>query len=738
MKNRLRKNAITMLVIAVVAMIMTGCVGKDSGSSKLKDVMYTGECLLMEGVRGEPVVYIVQDSKVYVETREEESEEPVIHLYSMTTDGKQVEELDYKLTEEFDDFMMGKDGSLIYKRNGDEESNSDHTLELVKKDADGKEIGREKISVVADEAQYSADTALKTDADGNILVLEENQLLVFDENLQAIGEFSRETEFLTGLALTKDGQIVCAEQIHKDGRIVDQAQIFDLKEKQWGTIYSLEEESSLSESISIMDGSGEYDFYYKTGTGIYGYDRGKKKSNKVMDFSASNILSEYQDGILPLGDGRYIGKTSTYKTDMGNIGLAIYSKVDPKAISDKKIITFGGITIDDAIKYEAELFNKENKEYQIEFREYVNYEDPYEKMTADIIAGNVPDIIEFSNESIEPYVTKGILEDLTTYFDTDPELDKEDIIPAVWEAMETEGKHYFLSSGFFLRSLIGKTEDVGNSNGWTYEDLEDVLDKKGNGIQLLDVRKQKHLLELLLETGVNDFIDWDKGTCSFDGAEFPNILQISNEYGKQKKDGDSVELFAQGEQLLLEVGVLNIDEFLMWDEIFGDEISYIGYPNEKRMGNYYSFLNRIGMYAHSEVKDGAWEFMRRIMTKEYQGTPRYVNYGELPTRQDCFDLEIEAAMATKEYTNEMEQEITPRSAQQSIDDFEYDVKPMTEKQEKKFRELIDNTRRCEQYDEEVISIIIEEAEPYFAGEKSLEETVNLIQNRVKTYVNENR
>ena len=41
-------------------------------------------------------------------------------------------------------------------------------------------------------------------------------------------------------------------------------------------------------------------------------------------------------------------------------------------------------------------------------------------------------------------------------------------------------------------------------------------------------------------------------------------------------------------------------------------------------------------------------------------------------------------------------------------------------------------------DEEIMSMIEEEVEPFFAGKKSAKDVANIIQGRVKIYVNENR
>ena len=757
MRNFIWKKLIFVVMAMVILASITGCEAKKNNrgiSSETKNLIYSGKSLIMDGVQGTPVLYIVQDAKVYIETRDEnesvtdessadgEEEEPVIRLYSMNTDGEDIEELDLDLTEEFSDFVMCQDGSIVYLNITYDGNTEKDTVELVKKGADGKEIIRENLSESLDLGQYRVINGLKTDSKGNIFVLGKKKVFILDENLSFIGEIKSEADDLIGIALTQSGQVVCAQSTHAEGKTTTQAHILDVDGRKWGEEYFLEDVSVSSEGDFLMDGFGDYDFYYRDDTGIYGYDIEKKAKTKVMDFMASNISTEYTSGIIPTGDGRYIGSTSTYKSNMGNTGLVIYSKVDPDTITEKKIITYGGIGIDDTIKQAAIEFNKENKDYQIEFQDYAYEEDPSAKMTADILAGNVPDIIDLQWVSVDQYIAKGLLEDLTPYFEKDSEIHKEDVIPAVWDAMETEGKHYYISSGFFLYSLIGKSKDVGTGSGWTYEELKEILEKKGKETQLLSSKNKTDLLSTLLCVGVTDFVDWNTGECSFDSEEFKELLEICNEYGIEEKGEDTpsdLELFEQEKRLLLNLDEsINLDVFLMMDEIFGEDIHYIGYPNKDKQGTYFSFVNRISMYAKSDVKEGAWEFIRTFMTKEYQGNPKFVDYGDIPTRQDCFDLEIEAAMATKEYTNEMGIDITPRFCTNEYDGIEYEVKPMTQEQENLFRELINSTKCCEQYNDVILGVIEEESKRYFAAEKSLDETVNIIQNRVTTYVNENR
>ena len=46
--------------------------------------------------------------------------------------------------------------------------------------------------------------------------------------------------------------------------------------------------------------------------------------------------------------------------------------------------------------------------------------------------------------------------------------------------------------------------------------------------------------------------------------------------------------------------------------------------------------------------------------------------------------------------------------------------------------------RIELSDSELLEIVMDAAGPYFAGDKTLDETVELIQRRAQLYVNENR
>lgn len=62
----------------------------------------------------------------------------------------------------------------------------------------------------------------------------------------------------------------------------------------------------------------------------------------------------------------------------------------------------------------------------------------------------------------------------------------------------------------------------------------------------------------------------------------------------------------------------------------------------------------------------------------------------------------------------------------------------SEAQIERFWKLYESTEQITGRNDALLDIICEQAQPYFAGDKTLEETAELIQNRASLYVNENK
>lgn len=768
MEKEIWKKCIAIPMVVFMMFIMVACEKRDNRQSVLaeEDIMemtYNGTELVMDGIEGEPDSCVVMNGKLYVKTCQliesdeifRENDEDIniegkkkVRLYTSDLDGSNLNEIPLNLAEGeyIDNFYVGNDDSIIYIT---AYSKKDSYGELVKLDVDGKELLRVDAATSLRLGENAHISRILVDIKGNIIVISDYKVYILDEEFQAIGEVAVEDSYrVVDTALAKDGQIVCVEDKYMSDNVSLQVCILDVDNKRWKEPFRLDI-NNVSGTDLIIDGLDDYDFYYKNDSGICGYDVAEEKGTKLMDYTASNLFSEEADGIVYMGDGKFIVAAYNFESEDGSVSLFVYSKADASVTAAKKTITVGTMFADDHMKKAAIEFNRRNKDYQIEFKEYYQEEDPSTRMNADIVAGNAADVIDVSSMplSVDQCVEKGLLEDLTPYFEKDTELDTDDIIDSVLEAMKMDGKLYYAASGFTLSSIVGKTKDVGSGIGWTFDGLKALLKEKGEDVSLFDGENSKSgMLCTLLENGLTDFVDWETGECSFDSQDFRDILEICNERGvdeeNEMSDAELQEMvasapsrFREGKVLLEVTDSLSVEQVQIDRQKFGEDITYIGYPNKEKQGTYFKFDRQVAICSNSDAKEEAWEFIRIFMTKDFQG--KNMTYA-MPTRQDCFNLKMKEKMTTEPYTDEFGREIEPLEGTWLWGSVEMEQKPVSQEEVDVFVNLIENTKTCGSCDEEMLNIILEESQAYFSGRKKLDKTAKIIQKRITTYINEQR
>ena len=371
------------------------------------------------------------------------------------------------------------------------------------------------------------------------------------------------------------------------------------------------------------------------------------------------------------------------------------------------VLSGGGQSIEESVA----KYNHSQEEYKVVIKDYGMKDNSLDQMIMDIMTGSTPDVIMMNTLPIEQYVEKGLLEELTPYLKQNADCAVEDLIPNVYETMKIKDGLYFTSPGFAVFTVGAGKKVTGDVSGYNIQEFKELLDKQGKEVQPFYSQYKGHLLTTLCGYSLGDYIDWENGTCSFDGEEFRTILQICNEWGDSElRDYEEEEpaLVSSGRELF----VLTEADFQSMEynrEMFPEEINYVGYPCADRQGAYMKFNTMLGMNVKSEKKEGAWSFMRMFMTQEFQKDNIFCDW---PTRTDCYEQKL---------TDEVED--TP--------EYEQDVPVL--------RQIIENTHKRDQTEDALMDEIIwDEAEKYFQGEKTLDETVDIIQKRCETYVNEHR
>lgn len=660
----------------------------------------------------------------------------VTRLYSMNLDGSDITKicepsLDNK-EEYIQNFLFDKDKNLIlYSVSYDQKTESQQYY-MSKVDESGTITEHVEFTNEISDGQDAFVSNLFADDKGNFIVITDQGVIILDGSYKKVAEVKNDEGWIEGAAKTLDGQIVCGVS-GEDGANV---RVLDVDGKKFGDSIKLDIQY-FGGSDSLINGCGDYDFYYKTEKGIFGYSLKNKTATQILDYMASEINSNNTYGMMPVDNETIIGSSWN---ETGST-FTFYKKVDPSQVKDKVTITYGSLWgVDDTVKNAAIKFNKENDKYRIEFKDYGDSEDAKTKMNADIAAGNIPDIIDLNYLPVEQYVEKGILEDLTGYLEKDDVVNKDDIIPSVEKAMEIDGKLYYIAPSFTLLSLIASKKDVGDKTGWNFKELNELLEEKGEDVRPFYSENKVDTLSSFLYSCIDDYIDWGTGECKFNSDEFKLMLEVANrgtnEEMEYSEDSPSQpELLREG-KVLFSDGNADTENIQVYKTMYNADVTFIGYPCEDKKGSYFSLNNKIGLYSKSDKKDGAWEFLRTLMTKEYQVGDGYMWYN--PTNIDAFEMFMKTKTATKGYKDEFGNSIEPVSGSWGYDDIEIKVGPLSKEEEQVYRDLVNNTTKVVTYDDSVIEIINEEAANYFKGQKSLDETADIIQNRVTTYVNESR
>lgn len=193
----------------------------------------------------------------------------------------------------------------------------------------------------------------------------------------------------------------------------------------------------------------------------------------------------------------------------------------------------------------------------------------------------------------------------------------------------------------------------------------------------------------------------------------------------------------------------------------GGYAAYVGYPSSTGNGSFfelpyaYSQFDAVwGISAGCEDKEAAWSFVRQLLLpsageEEIESTIYDLQY--FPIHKEAFDRCLEPQyFIYEDGTYAVDRDGKPIEDPKSmivipsmmdnsnpLQMVVYELAP-SETQMERFWTLYNSIDQMSSTDSALLEIILEQAEEYFAGDKSLDETADLIQRRASLYVNENR
>lgn len=581
------------------------------------------------------------------------------------------------------------------------------------------------------------------DDSGDIYAATDKGVTVLDGKGQA--RFSLEMEVdLGGLDLIRlgDGRVGVPEWTRDvSGKTVSRLRTIDKDGKGWGEDYPLPLDNF---GMGVFEGEGDILFYYLNGESLYVWRAGAEAGEPVLDWLAAGVAGEQVRGVSRLPDGRLAAIAR--RSDLSDVGFYLLTPADEGELPERTALTYATMDMVSDERTAILAFNNTNPDYYIEVTDYAQFNTSEDRsagrtrLVTEVLAGNAPDIINVGRLDTGRWGAIGLLEDLWPYIDNDPELSREDLMERVFQALETDGKLYQVGSSFRIMTLTGAKSVVGEDMTWTPADFWAALASMPDGaIPLVNSGSKDRMLRELLCLGGDRFVDWEAGTCRFDSEEFKDLLAFCNSFPSQDelRDGVSVAGLAGGTQMLCEWQLTDFYAVQDMAFLFGGEVTFVGYPNEwDEVGSAFFLPSSYAVSSASAHKDGAWAFLRTLLLP---GAPANM-FREFPTNKADFQQLAEQVM-TPEQVDASGREIpTTGRYYGELDGMELHCTyhAVTPEEYGQIMDLYNAIDQVYAGDNEINEIAVSAAGAYFAGDKTLDEAAELIQNRASLYVNEQK
>lgn len=394
-----------------------------------------------------------------------------------------------------------------------------------------------------------------------------------------------------------------------------------------------------------------------------------------------------------------------------------------------------------------ERFNKSHTDVQIEVRNYYAGEGKSgkERLLTEMLAGDIPDIIDlgFTANSyaatLLPYrslAQKGYLEDLWPYIESDPDLGRDGVLEAPLKAAEIDGGLYTVFSSVSFETLAGPVSRVGDRYSWTLDELREAYAAMPEGSDLLHyyTNHKRDLFYYLSAMLLEGYVDWDTGECSFESESFRDFLEFISSFPEEEEIEEagipddshySEKRVASGQQLLVHDLLALPADIQLWEKLYGEQIAYVGFPvADGSMGSYFHpSSTRLCISTACKDKEAAWEYVRQMLL------PRY----DAETIWRCFSIPVNRA----DYDRMIKFSQSGAVGRKMYAPPGISIRGVTKEELARYEDFLNSIDKIQLYDASIYNIIEENATAYFAGDKTLDEAVDLIQRRVALYVSEN-
>ena len=400
-------------------------------------------------------------------------------------------------------------------------------------------------------------------------------------------------------------------------------------------------------------------------------------------------------------------------------------------------LILGTLFEDSGLSERVAAFNSGNSNVQIEIKNYMegneDIQDAVNMIRMEIVSGKGPDLVNFGMFYSESAVSGGILEDLYGYMESDKEFKKDDYFENVWKSFSTGGNLYVMIPDFHITTFASCADELSGRSGWDINALMEYYEARPEETILFPGETKIAVFGMICSGSISNYVNWSEGTCNFDSDGFQKLLTFADQFPLKlvfSEDESVREKFENGQALLFPSSVSDVFDTTKVKMLLGEKANFIGYPMDEGSGSIAEAGNIVvGIGKNCKNKQAAWQFVKSLTAEDYQDTIT----GELPVRRASLDKQLKQAMQP-EYLEDGSKKVKSEALFEGEDPLA--VYQITEEDAGQLLSIIEAIKYNSAIDRTLHNILLEEADIFFHGERSIKETADIIQNRASLYLKE--
>ena len=496
-------------------------------------------------------------------------------------------------------------------------------------------------------------------------------------------------------------------------------------------------------------GAADDGSYYSVGySGISKYNAETAQFDVLIPMDSFNVnLAEYSLMSVLSADENTLVLANTHGAD-SSMGLVAYrlTKASTNPNEGKSRITIGLFkdhVIPPTLAMAIYEFNAGSKDYYAGFktydysRTYFEDADSEEKarqekaneLMRDIMDGKGPDVIVNAFDIQQLYEDRYLC-DLTDLMNSGNGINMAEYIEPVINLAKSEGKLYQMPLKFSTLGLTAPAQYApANGVGYTFDEYSKVVSTANNGADNLAYQMDRSAYFSLLFTAMSKDI-YVNGSWDFNTPDFAALANYCKEKVPQNclANYDDPN-FNMPEFKVSKLQTEGIQHYI--GGVYSNGYDIYGFPSAKgNHGVVISVVSSAAISSQTANKDGAWEFIKMMMSYDVQcKEPVYASINLAALKKSGQDAVESYNKSVAEFKNMSQREKSKnRGAGEPVPTTEIDSSAIDA-----YLNLIYKSADIYRVDGQVLLITKEEIQAYYLNQKTLDSVTELMNNRTKLY-----